>query len=370
MPGDALAGQSGSHERGAPLLTAATVRRSIVLSLAAGAIALAAVALVIRDRDGAVEPLRMVDPAWLGLAGAFTVAAWMLRVWRSQVLAAALGVPVAGRRVFRYYLSSVFVSHVTPTSGGGLPLFIYFMGREGLGIGKASALAVVDSGLVTVLLLVAWPAAAVWRGAGMGVAGAPAATAVAGAVLAATGLLLAVVVARPRAIAAVFLWVSRRIAPRGEVRRPRLARLMRVLVRESLRFGTSLRGLVLRRPGHLVAATGLTAVYWLAYLSIAWAVGMGMDSRADWIGAALRQLAFNVLQPFIPTPGGSGGAELLMAYLFRGTLPPGRLAVFVGAWRFFTFYASLAVGGAMLVRSVRARSPGGRQVPAPAEPSG
>ncbi|HEY8498193.1 MAG TPA: lysylphosphatidylglycerol synthase transmembrane domain-containing protein, partial [Limnochordales bacterium] len=347
------------------------IRRGVVISLLAGAAAVAALVALVRDGDPTIDQIRLVDPVWLGVAAGLTLGAWLLRTWRSQVLAGAFGARVPARRLFRYYLASVFVSHVTPTSAGGLPVFIYLLTREGLTAGHAAAVAVVDSGLVALFLLAAWPAAAAWKGLGFRL-GAPALTAAVVASLAAVALLVAWMLVRPRAVPGLLMrWLVRSRRHPGGSRRSR--RWAALLVKESLRFSSGLRYLVLRRPWHLVAATVLTGLYWGAYLSIAWAVLVGLGGRADWTYAAAAQLIFNLLQPFIPTPGGSGGAELMMAYLFRRVVPASRLAVFVAVWRLFIFYASLVVGGAMFVRSLGTAGPRGtspRPAPAGTSPRG
>lgn len=326
------------------------------MSLVAGAAGLAALLVVVRDGEQAIGHLRAADPAWLALAAVLTVAAWWLRAWRSQILAAAFGQAIPAPRMLRYYLASAFVSHVTPTSTGGLPVFIYFLTREHLPAGHATAVAVVDSGLVVLWLLAAWPAAAALKGLG-GRPGVPGLTLAVASALVATALLAALVLARPRAIPAVFMRLLSRVRARRSMAGSRARRLAAGLVRESLRFTAGVRYLVLRRPWHLLGATLLTGLYWAVYLSIAWAVLVGMGARVDWEYAAAAQLLFNLFQPFIPTPGGSGGAELMMAYLFRRALPAPRLAVFVAVWRMFIFYASLTVGGLMFFRSLGAGAP-------------
>ncbi|NLG69202.1 MAG: hypothetical protein GX496_06485, partial [Firmicutes bacterium] len=103
-------------------LSPQAIRRSVIISLVAGAAAVAALLLLVRAGAEAIEQIHLVDPAWLTVAGALTMGAWLLRTWRSQILAAAFGARVPARRVFRYYLASVFVSHVTPPSAGGVPV--------------------------------------------------------------------------------------------------------------------------------------------------------------------------------------------------------------------------------------------------------
>ena len=326
------------------------LRRGVLLASAAGAAALAALAVVARNGEPPLRALALMDRRYLALAVGLTAAAWWLRVVRSGILVRALGIQVPAGRLFTYYLASVFVSHVTPTSTGGVPVFIYLLTREGLSAGQATAVAVIDSGLVALWLLVAWPAAGVLVGFG--------ATHSAGSLSLAVAVALALVAAfvgytvvRPRSLARWLLGL-RRLSGRSGQRR-RFGHVLGRLSREALRFSLALRFFVLQRPWPLGVAIVTTGLYWAAYLSIAWAVVRGLGGWGDWVDVAVRQLAFNLAQAFIPTPGGSGGAELMMAYLLRGLLPASRLAVAVGVWRLCTFYASLAVGGVLFMRVLR-----------------
>ena len=330
-------------------LAGPALRRGVWLTSVAGAVALAAVAALARDGEPPLAALALMDGQYLALSVLLTVAAWWLRVVRSGILVRALGVRVPAGRMFAYYLSSVFVSHVTPTSTGGVPLFIYWLTREGLSVGRATAVAVIDSGLVALWLLAGWPVAGVL--VGWGARNLQGWTAAALAALALVAALAAWIVARPRDLAGLTLSLRRRLAPKQGGTKP--ARLLLRASREALRFAVALRLFVLDRPLALGAAVLLTGLYWATYLSIAWAVVQGLGGRGDWTTVAVRQLAFNLAQAFIPTPGGSGGAELMMAYLLRDLLTPTRLAVAVGVWRLCTFYSSLAVGGLALVRLLR-----------------
>lgn len=346
-------------------LSRRAIRRGAAVALMTGAAALAALAIMVGNGDSPIRTLTMVDPAYLAVAGALTLGSWWLRVARNQLLLAALGRPVGTGRMLRYFLASAFVSHVTPTSTGGVPVFVYLLTREGLTAGQAAAVAVIDSGLVAVWLLAGWPVALALEGLLGPATGAGLTAAVLGALALVSGLLLWSL-ARPRGLAALLLRVGR-AAQRscGPGQRPGVRRAFLRLARETLRFGRALRFFVLKRPWTLAGAVVLTGIYWAGYLSIAWAVVRGLGGRPDWTPLALRQLAFNLAQVFIPTPGGSGGAELLMGYLLRGFVPASRLAVAVAVWRLYTFYASLAVGGVLLLRTLRLALNDGGGGPAP-----
>jgi uncharacterized protein (TIRG00374 family) len=74
---------------------------------------------------------------------------------------------------------------------------------------------------------------------------------------------------------------------------------------------------------------------------IFWAIGKS-TSFVDLIGW---QLLFNFAQIFIPTPGGSGGSELVLVYLFKNLIGAARVGTFVLLWKIYTFFSTLVMGG-------------------------
>jgi uncharacterized protein (TIRG00374 family) len=58
----------------------------------------------------------------------------------------------------------------------------------------------------------------------------------------------------------------------------------------------------------------------------------------------LYQWTVFVLTLFIPTPGGSGGAEASFYVIYRNAIPDSLLGVVTAAWRFLTYYVQLTAG--------------------------
>ncbi|MFW6238874.1 MAG: flippase-like domain-containing protein, partial [Halanaerobiales bacterium] len=112
-------------------------------------------------------------------------------------------------------------------------------------------------------------------------------------------------------------------------------------------------GILLTSKKALLLVFLSTVAYWFFYLSLAPVLldGLGVDIPLPPV--ILAQILFNFIQPLFPTPGGSGGAELGFAYLFKFMLPNHLLGIFVAIWRFFIFYTSLLAGGIFFVKLVR-----------------
>jgi len=65
------------------------------------------------------------------------------------------------------------------------------------------------------------------------------------------------------------------------------------------------------------------------------------------------QVVFYFILPFMPTPGGSGTAEMGFASLFSFFVPLHLLVLFVGAWRFIVFYFNLCIGAIVLLVEIK-----------------
>jgi uncharacterized protein (TIRG00374 family) len=67
---------------------------------------------------------------------------------------------------------------------------------------------------------------------------------------------------------------------------------------------------------------------------------------------ALQVLIFFLL-PFLPTPGGSGAAEVGFASLFSFFVPAHLLGIYVGGWRLFTYYLNMLIGALLSINLLK-----------------
>jgi len=71
--------------------------------------------------------------------------------------------------------------------------------------------------------------------------------------------------------------------------------------------------------------------------------GLGINS--PWPEIIITAIIFYISSAYIPTPGGSGTAEIEMFALFARLIPNPLIGTFIIMWRFFTHYFLLIVGG-------------------------
>jgi len=282
--------------------------------------------LLVSVRQETVAAWREITPVSLAAAGLSIVLVWLAKAGRMWVIARAMGFRHSLGRYVAIYLATCFMSHITPFSAGGVPMQVYLVHREGMPIGAAAALTAVDLGLNLVAFAVAIPVALSlgrqgfiyrvpgwfgWVGAGLGAL-----------------ILLGLVWRRWR-------------QHQGMLR----AKPLEHARRELLRFRQGLAAASGGGPGPLLAAAALTLAYWFFYLLLAPVLLWGMGVRFPWGYVLGAQLIFNFLQVLLPTPGGSGGSELLLLGIFAPVIPRGVAGVFVLVWKSLTFYSTLALGG-------------------------
>ncbi len=91
--------------------------------------------------------------------------------------------------------------------------------------------------------------------------------------------------------------------------------------------------------------------YFAAYLA---ARALGID--AALLEVMLIQMFLHILLYFLPTPGGSGGAEIGTAVVMQGLIPTALMPAYTLLWRTSIMYFSVLVGGLILMRYLRKTS--------------
>jgi uncharacterized membrane protein YbhN (UPF0104 family) len=243
---------------------------------------------------------------------------------------------------FRVALSWDFASMVMPSTIGGAPAATYAMSREGISIGKSTALTLYAMLLDQLWFVVAIPILLV---AGSFVEIAPDSVGVIGegamillylSMMLYAGVLAYGVLINPMALKKMVSQVFK----------------LPFLRRHKVRAEMETNGLVeasieLRSKsyGFLIKGFLISSLAWLARIWIATIVVLSFVP-ADVTHSFLRSLAMHLAGLFMPTPGGSGGLEGLFV-LFQGPFMGERdyfigIAVFI--WRFIGYYLTFAMG--------------------------
>lgn len=96
-----------------------------------------------------------------------------------------------------------------------------------------------------------------------------------------------------------------------------------------------------------------TIIFWGTFFMAAPLLLRGFNLNFNFSHVLVMQVIFYFILPFMPTPGGSGTAEVGFASLFSFFVPYNLLGVFVGSWRFIAFYFNLCIGAIVLLVEIK-----------------
>jgi len=96
-----------------------------------------------------------------------------------------------------------------------------------------------------------------------------------------------------------------------------------------------------------------TIIFWGTLFLVAPLLLWGFNLSFNFSHVLAMQVVFYFILPFMPTPGGSGTAEMGFASLFSFFIPLHLLVLFVGAWRFIVFYFNLCIGAIVLLVEIK-----------------
>ncbi len=289
-----------------------------------------------------------ISPGFLVLAVVLAFFPWFADSLRLRLWASVVGATLSGASALRVVVGTELGSAATPTAVGGLPVKVALLAESGLPAQRGFALALLKSLEDAVFFLLALPLvllflgparpahlnelAASWSGwvrgslfeSGWPVLGA-----------AALGLVL---------VGLVVGAVARRRRAGGGGRRLRRW----VEGRRRFRDFHATWSLMAGAPRPLAALSfGLTALQWGARYSaltaLVWGLGIPVDPLLFWL---LQWVVFTSMT-LVPTPGGSGGAEVIFALVYGPLLPPTAVGWLVLGWRTLTFHLLLVAGSAV-----------------------
>ena len=103
----------------------------------------------------------------------------------------------------------------------------------------------------------------------------------------------------------------------------------------------------------LLLSTLYTIIFWGTFFLITPLLLKGFNLNFNFSHVLVMQIVFYFVLPFMPTPGGSGTAEMGFASLFSFFVPLHLLGLFVGAWRVIVFYFNLCIGAIVLLVEIK-----------------
>lgn len=89
-------------------------------------------------------------------------------------------------------------------------------------------------------------------------------------------------------------------------------------------------------------------LFWASQFSLPYFLLKSVGIDAKFLDVFLTQASFYLLQPYLPTPGGSGIAEVGYNFLTKNFLNT-QSPIFIFLWRFLSFYLPMIVGAILII---------------------
>ena len=301
---------------------------------------------------------------FLLLALTTVLLSWITEGLRVYLIATALEEKVPLWPLIRINIATAFSGNVVPiASMAAPPTQVFLLHREGVPLGKATAIVAIRTAASTLFFTTCAPLLLLSFGTRLVrqlIPNLAISLALQTVLLASTtvALLTLAILIRPelgaRLTNAAFSlrFVRRLLGTRSE-------QIVERVAREAQEFHESMACLF-RRPGYAAVITFLTLVYWALYFSVAPLLLLGVGFRLHFTGA-LRMMALLFLVYFLlsylPIPTGSGVSELSFGslLLFFGIPDPIRTVILV-VWSFLCVQIYTVLGGAFFLGSLRRRA--------------
>lgn len=296
---------------------------------------------------------------WLGVAAilmAFRDIGYMIRI---RLLADK---HLTWKQAFRIIMLWEFTSAVTPSAVGGTSVAILYVHKEGLSIGKSSAIVMATSFLDEVYFIIVAPILFFLIGQSN-------LFHIQGSHLLAEGLFsIALVGYLVKLTYTIILSYGLFYNPKGlkwllmKIFRFRLLRKWRYKMLEvSTEIMVSSKSLRSRPFSFWIKTFGATAFSWTSRYFVVNALLLAFFMMNDQMLIFARQLVMWIMMLVSPTPGGSGFAEYVFT-VFLGDLIPVKVELqksisvaFAFLWRLISYYPYLVIGAFILPRWIKTK---------------
>ncbi len=303
-------------------------------------------------RDLSVESLAAVRPTPRMAAGmAMAVAAFagfnFFQTWRYRILTS-----LSWAKCFRVNILCEFTSAVTPSAVGGSSLIFVYLNREGMKVGRSTAVMISSLFLDELtmclgcsLMAVIFPVSSLF-----GTDGAVST----GTLLVFCGVLSVIAVWTAVLFTALFYkprWVAKAITSLFSFR------LLRRWRDKAENAGRDMEtaSIEIRHSRRLfwIKAWGATVSAWCCRYAVVNALLFALGSDGNQFLAFARQWVLWIVAIVSPTPGGSGLSEYMFSVYYAGFLDNmTAVAIAALAWRLITYYSYLIAGTIVLPRIV------------------
>ena len=327
-----------------PVFGRKKIIKGLIVSLIIGISVFLLVFLITIDRN-TIKSLQHMDEKFLLLATIAIFLTVVIEALRIQMISQAIGETISFWISVKIFYISFFLGGITPYFSGAIPGQVFLFNQHGISAGKGMLIATIRPIIKSIIFLVIAPILFFyfrdlleeyellsWF-----------------LLMVAIGFsamvisVFALSVRNPQRLELLLRRIEKITFLNNFFSKPAVQQRWEVIISQIRLFQRSYH-LLLKHPEKIVMAFLYTFLYWLIYFSIAPLLLLAMEIQLAFTLVLAIQILIFFLLPYLPTPGGSGAAELGFVSLFSFFMPSHLLGIYVGGWRLFTFYLNIIIG--------------------------
>ncbi len=338
---------------GKNILNRKKVIRGLIVSLAIGITVFLVVFLLTLDKN-TLKSFQHMDNEFLLLAAGAIFLSVMVEGLRIQAVARAINEKIGFWESVKIFYISFFLGGITPYFSGAIPSQVILFTKRGISVGNSTMIATIRPIVKSIIFLIITPILFFIFRESMEEYELLSWMLLIMAIFFSSFFIFLFVLAvrNPSKIEVFIEWLKKISLFKKYLNKPTVQEKLEWLMSQAIQFHKSFN-LLLKHPIEIFLIFLYTGVYWFLYFSIAPLLLVAMGIQLNYALVMVIQILIFFVLPFLPTPGGSGAAELGFASLFSFFVPEHMLGIYVGGWRLFTFYINILIGALLSLSELR-----------------
>jgi uncharacterized protein (TIRG00374 family) len=331
------------------------ILRGVIISLVIGIIVILFITFVTTNQNTWTS-FSYINKKYLLLAFALMIFAAAIDAFRIKMVVESVNEKITFTEALKVYYISNFAGGITPFFSGTLPTQIYLFNKikYKIPLGKATMIATVIPLLKTLVFAILAPIFFFSFSKTITNYTIFSAILIILAILFSIFLICLFILAvkYPEKMIKIIFRIQQFPYLSKFFKKEKVSRLTDKIIFEIRRFHKSFY-LLKENWFKLLLAILYTIIFWGTFFLIAPLLLWGFNLNFNFSHVLVMQVIFYFILPFMPTPGGSGTAEVGFASLFSFFVPLHLLGLFVGSWRFIVFYFNLCIGAIVLLVEIK-----------------
>lgn len=320
-------------------------RKNIYMMAIALILSFSAIVIVMKYSGfAAIKDLLNINPIYIAIVLFIVFLSLIVDTFRIKELLNALGDDLSISYLFKFNLATFFIGYITPFGSGALPITLYLLNKKKVAPNKGLMIFTAKLLFSGIFFGTIPPIMLIFFRKQLELTSTLSIFAILVSIMLIVLLIcLIYIILRPNLIIAIVNWIERQNFFKKHDYSSFFERTRKEIIEYNHRFNELF---MVSSGGKLLVTQLLYAIlFWLLFYSIAPVILIAMNIPFSILAVISRQFIFYDILAYNVIPSGAGFVEVGFASIFSNIVPHELLGVFIGIWRFFTYYVYLIISG-------------------------